>query len=85
MRTKSGEPVVIGGLFQQEEEVSEKRVPGLGKIPLLGLLFKKRVVSMVETEFVIYLVPFVERPEAEALGEEANLLRLKKKYGEAAS
>ena len=85
VRTKSGEPVVIGGLFQQEEEVSEKRVPGLGKIPLLGWLFKKRVVSMVETEFVIYLVPFVERPEAEALGEEANLLRLKKKYGEAAS
>ena len=42
VRTKSGEPVVIGGLFQTEEEISEKRVPLLGKIPLLGWLFKKK-------------------------------------------
>ncbi|WP_296028286.1 secretin N-terminal domain-containing protein [uncultured Treponema sp.] len=84
VRTKSGEPVVIGGLFQQEEEVSEKQVPWLGNIPLLGWLFKKKVVSMVETEFVIYLVPFVEKQDVQAISEEANLERLKKKYGEAA-
>lgn len=84
VRTKSGEPVVIGGLFQQEEEVSEKQVPWLGNIPLLGWLFKKKVVSMVETEFVIYLVPFVEKQDVQVISEEANLERLKKKYGEAA-
>lgn len=84
VRTKSGEPVVIGGLFQQEEEISEKQVPGLGKIPLLGWLFKKNVVSTVETEFVIYLVPFVEKSDARDPGEAAGLERLKKKYGEAA-
>lgn len=82
VRTKSGEPVVIGGLFQQEEEVSEKQVPWLGSIPLLGWLFKKKVMSMVETEFVIYLVPFVEKQDVQAISEEANLERLKKKYGE---
>lgn len=85
VRTKSGEPVAIGGLFQQEEEISEKRMPWLGKIPLLGWLFKKKVVSMVETEFVIYLVPFVEKPDAQTPSEEANLERLKKKYGGAAA
>ena len=83
VRTKSGEPVVIGGLFQQEEETSEKRVPGLGRIPLLGLLFKKKVTSTVETEFVIYLVPFVEQGGSAGLSEEENLGRLRKKYGEA--
>lgn len=83
VRTKSGEPVVIGGLFQTEEEISEKRVPLLGKIPLLGWLFKKKVVSAVETEFVIYLVPSVENmTERETLSEKENLLRLKRKYGE---
>lgn len=83
VRTKSGEPVVIGGLFQTEEEISEKRVPLLGKIPLLGWLFKKKVVSAVETEFVIYLVPSVENmAERETLSEKENLLRLKRKYGE---
>ena len=85
VRTKSGEAVVIGGLFQQEEEVSEKRVPFLGKIPLIGFLFKKKVVSVAETEFVIYLVPFVEKAESEVLGEGENLERLKKKYGKIAS
>ena len=80
VRTKSGEPVVIGGLFQQEEDISEKRVPVLGKIPIIGNLFKTKVVSIVDTEFVIYLVPFVEKNESEVLSEEDNLLRLKKKY-----
>ena len=36
---------------------------------------------MVETEFVIYLIPLVEKTESEVLNEEENLLRLKKKYG----
>ena len=67
-------------MFQQEEDISEKKVPVLGNIPLLGYLFKKKVVSTVETEFVIYLIPFVEREEGEVLSEEENLLRLKKKY-----
>ena len=40
---------------------------------------------MVETEFVIYLVPFVEKPDAQTPSEEANLERLKKKYGGAAA
>lgn len=80
VRTKSGEPVVIGGLFQQEEDISEKRVPVLGKIPLLGNLFKRKVITMAESEFIIYLVPFVEKMSTEYLSEEDNLLRLKKKY-----
>lgn len=82
VRTKSGEPVIIGGLFQQEEDVVEKKTPGLGSIPALGWLFKRRNVSMADTEFIIYLVPFVEKDKYETLSEEKNLLRLKKKYGE---
>ncbi len=82
VRTKSGEPVIIGGLFQQEEDVTEKKTPGIGSIPIIGWLFKKRNVSMAETEFIIYLVPFVEKDKNEKMSEEKNLLRLKKKYGE---
>ena len=84
VRTKSGEPVVIGGLFQQEEEISEKKVPILGNVPLLGVLFKKKIVTMVDTEFVIYLVPFVEKTTSEELSEEENLERLMEKYSEVA-
>jgi len=82
VRTKSGEPVIIGGLFQQEEDVSEKKVPVLGSIPVIGNLFKSRQVSMVESEFIIYLIPFVETSTDDLLGEKENLARLRKKYAE---
>ncbi len=82
VRTKSGEPVVIGGLFQQEEDVSEKRTPLLGYIPLIGNLFKSTQISMVESEFIIYLVPFVEKSPELTPGEEENLNRLRQKYQE---
>ena len=84
VRTKSGEPVIIGGLFQQEEDVSEKKVPFLGSIPLIGNLFKTRQVSMVESEFIIYLIPFVEAASDEISGEMENLERLQKKYADTA-
>ena len=41
VRTKNGEPVIIGGLIQQEEDTTEKAIPILCKIPLIGNLFKK--------------------------------------------
>ena len=78
--TKSGQPVVIGGLFQQEEDLSEIKVPFFAKIPLFGGLFKNKQVTMVESEFIIYLVPFVEKTTDKVLGEDENLARLKWKY-----
>lgn len=80
VRTKSGEPVVIGGLFQTETDVSVKKTPFLGSIPILGHLFKKTTESIAETEFIIYLVPFVQKNETEFLSEGENLKRLKLKY-----
>lgn len=82
VRTKSGEPVIIGGLFQQEEDVSEKGVPLLGQIPVAGNLFKKRQTTVAESEFIIYLIPFLEENETDVLTEEENLTRLKEKYPE---
>lgn len=61
VRTKSGQPIIIGGLLQSETDVIEKRVPFLGSIPLLGLLFRSEQITTTETELVIYLIPFVEK------------------------
>ena len=60
VRTKSGTPVVIGGLLQNENDVTEKGAPLLGQIPVLGYLFSNRVRTDAVSEMVIYLVPFVE-------------------------
>jgi type II secretory pathway component GspD/PulD (secretin) len=59
VRSRSGSPVVIGGLIQLEKTRSVNRVPLLGYIPLLGLLFQNRLESEVTTEMVIYIVPFL--------------------------
>lgn len=39
VEVKSGETLVIGGLKRSEKTSSKKRIPVLGKIPLIGLLF----------------------------------------------
>lgn len=62
VRTKSGTPVVIGGLLQNEKDITEKKVPLLGQIPILGYLFSSKVKTDAVSEMVIYLVPFVEDP-----------------------
>jgi type II secretory pathway component GspD/PulD (secretin) len=59
VRTSSGTPVVIGGLKQSDKVRSVKKLPLLGDIPLLGWLFRTWSETEEETEFVIYIVPYV--------------------------
>jgi type II secretory pathway component GspD/PulD (secretin) len=63
VRTKSGTPIVIGGLLQVEKIETRKRLPLLGYIPFLGKLFQDITVSDETTEMVIYIVPFIQRSE----------------------
>ncbi|MBO5141824.1 MAG: hypothetical protein J6J11_10300 [Treponema sp.] len=80
VRTKNGEPVIIGGLIQQEEDTTEKAIPILSKIPLIGNIFKTKTTSIAETEFIIYLVPLVQKESENDMSEDENLARLRKKY-----
>ena len=63
VRTPSGAPVVIGGLKQSDKGAAMKKAPLLGDIPLLGSLFRNRTETDEETEFVIYIVPYVSYGE----------------------
>ena len=57
----SGETLVIGGLKSSSRSVAEDRVPFLGKIPLIGLLFKtKGVVEEQRSLFLFVTVEIVE-------------------------
>lgn len=80
VRTKSGESVIIGGLYQTEKDITEKRTPFFSRIPLLGFLFKGKTVSEAETEFVIYLVPSSKKVNREKTNAEKNIKRLFEKY-----
>jgi general secretion pathway protein D len=62
VRTRSGDPLVIGGLTQQKLEVRVKKTPLLGDIPLLGRLFQSREETTENTELAVYIVPYLEGP-----------------------
>ena len=57
---KSGEPVVLSGLIMNSESESEKGVPFISKIPVIGKLFKSKAKSEENSRMVIFLVPHFE-------------------------
>ncbi|MEE8385983.1 MAG: secretin N-terminal domain-containing protein, partial [Dehalococcoidia bacterium] len=58
---KDGETVVIGGLITTLENESESKVPFLGDIPGLGILFRTTSRSKQKTELLIALTPRIIR------------------------
>mgnify|MGYP001819577211 CR=1 FL=1 len=60
----NGETVVLGGIFQDERNRSEDRVPYLSSIPGLGNLFKRRSNETKKRELLIFVTPTIveDRP-----------------------
>ena len=56
---KDGETIVIGGLMQDQKTQTVTKIPILGNIPLIGLLFQRNVVSKTKTELLIFMTPHV--------------------------
>ncbi len=51
----SGETLVIGGLKSSARNVSEDRVPFLGRIPLIGLFFKNKDVTEEQRSLFLFI------------------------------
>jgi type IV pilus assembly protein PilQ len=60
----NGETVVLGGIFQDERQRQEDRVPYLSAIPVLGNLFKRRANQTKKRELLMFVTPTIveERP-----------------------
>ncbi len=56
---RDGQTIVIGGLLREDKSVVERRVPGLGRIPGLGWLFKRKIEVTEKISLVIFLTPHV--------------------------
>jgi len=69
IRARSGEVVGIGGLLFRENQVAVTGVPFLSKIPLIGHLFKSRVVNASYSDLVILMIPTL-------LPRQKNLVRI---------
>jgi len=59
IRVKDGETIVIGGLLQKNESIVKRRIPLLGHIPILGLLFSSTDKRVDEVETVIFITPHI--------------------------
>ncbi|MBI5868344.1 MAG: hypothetical protein HZB43_08675 [candidate division Zixibacteria bacterium] len=57
VRVNDGETVVIGGLLVKNRIEAVRKVPLLGSIPILGLLFRHTTTSIEEKEISILITP----------------------------
>jgi len=59
LRVASGDVAIIGGLMQDTLEDTNRRLPGLGKLPLVRHLFSQKTRNRSQTELLIVLRPTV--------------------------
>ncbi len=57
VRVKDGETVVIGGLTQQQDYYTRRKIPVLGDLPLLGPVFRSKSKNTTKTDLVILITP----------------------------
>ena len=56
---KTGDTVVIGGIYQEDKRTGDSGIPFLKDIPLLGWLFKAERKEEAKVELLIFLTPTV--------------------------
>lgn len=54
-----GDTIVLGGVYATTESVQQNRVPGLGKIPILGYLFKNSSRERSQNEMLVFVTPTI--------------------------
>jgi general secretion pathway protein D len=57
--------IVIGGLMQERNVRSVKKVPFLGSIPIIGWLFRDTTNNKQKTNLLLFLTPYIIRDEAD--------------------
>ena len=59
---KSGQSFMIAGLLQSQNDTTTQRIPGLGRVPVLGALFSSKAYQRRETDLVIIVTPYLVKP-----------------------
>jgi type IV pilus secretin PilQ/predicted competence protein len=58
-----GGTTVVGGVLNDRESETQSRTPGLGSLPIVGNLFKRKAVSRNTDEILFFITPRVYRPD----------------------
>ena len=59
VKVPNGQVAVIGGLSSRVVRKSERRVPIVGKIPLLGIFFRGRRSEATNTHLIVFVAPTI--------------------------
>jgi len=83
---RSGQTVVLGGLFKEDTTVARSQVPGLGDIPILGALFKGRDDTVNRDEVIFMITPTIIKDESlnkigDRMGDTIEMVRLGARKG----
>jgi len=54
---ENGETVVLGGIYEQNKSEGVEKVPFLGDIPVIGVLFRRTVKQDSKNELLIFVTP----------------------------
>ncbi|BAV33859.1 general secretion pathway protein D [Sulfuricaulis limicola] len=63
-----GNTIVLGGLIEDSARENTQAVPFLGRIPLLGWLFKYRTETKTKTNLMVFLRPVIVRGPEDSYG-----------------
>lgn len=61
LMVRDGGTAVIGGIYESEESMAQSRIPILGQIPILGVLFRSHDRGTAHNELVIFITPRIQR------------------------
>lgn len=72
VRVPNGMTVLLGGIYSLKTQERESKVPVLGDIPVLNVLFKDRSTSKEKTNLVFAITPTLYDPVKAAENEQSN-------------
>jgi type IV pilus assembly protein PilQ len=58
-----GGTTVMGGVLADQEATQRQRTPGVASIPIIGNLFKRKLVTKDSTEILFFITPHIYRPD----------------------
>lgn len=58
-----GGTTVMGGVLADTESENRQRTPGLASIPVIGNLFKRKLVTRSNSEILFFITPRIYRPD----------------------
>lgn len=65
----SGDILVLGGLISNDDKSSENKIPILGDIPILGLLFRYKNHAIEKKNLMVFIRPIILRNQMESRHE----------------